>query len=280
MSPEDYKLDPYDERAAVDLADDSASLERRRRPLLPALLIVLAALAIGWGIWHFTRDRGVEAPPPVAAVAPSEEPQVEPVTQEAVDLPALAQSDAWLREVVKQLSGNPQLATWLVNDDLVRRVVAAAVNVSGGESPRTHVRFLQPGVAFSAVEREGRLVVDAASYERYDTLVAVITSLHVEGTAQVYRNIKPLLDEAYRELGYPDGDFDTVAARAVKTLLDTPIVADPALEGFASSYRYTDPRLENLSAAQKQFLRLGPDNLRAVQNHVRRIALRAGLSLD
>ncbi len=107
-----------------------------------------------------------------------------------------------------------------------------------------------------------------------------MTSLHVDGTAQVYRNVKPLLDEAYRDLGYPDGDFDEVAGRALAVLLETPVLSDVEVERFASSYKYVDPRLESLSEAQKQFLRVGPENLRAVQAHMRRIAERAGLAVQ
>jgi Protein of unknown function (DUF3014) len=279
MSQDDYKLDPFEEQGTVDLREEGSSRQRRRSPWILASLLLLGGLAVGWAIWYFTHRPA--APVPAAAAPPAaEEPLAEPVVQEAVDLPALAESDPWLREVVKQLSAHPQLATWLMNDDLVRRLVASVVNIAAGESPRANLRFVRPAGTFSVVEQDGRLIVDPASYERYDTLVSVLTSLHVDGTAQVYRNIKPLLDEAYGELGYPDGDFDSVAARAVKVLLATPVTVDPAVEGVAGRYEYADPRLEGLSAAQKHFLRLGPRRLREVQDHVRRIALRAGLSLD
>jgi hypothetical protein len=201
------------------------------------------------------------------------------VAQEEVDLPALGESDDWLRDVVGQLSSHPQLATWLLNEDLVQRLVAAVVNVADGDSPASHLRFLRPREGFAVSERNGRLFVDPAAHRRYDTLATVISSLHVDGTAQVYRNVKPLLDEAYRNLGYPDGDFDEVATRAVGRLLDTPVLESAEVVGD-SVYEYADDRLESLDPAQKHFLRLGPDNLMKVQNQVRRIARRAGLAVD
>lgn len=280
MSPGDYQLDPFEARGTIDLADEleeGTVASRRRLPWLVGgvLLLVLGSF---WAVWYFTRGEEPVAAPVASPTAPETLP--EPIEREVVDLPALAASDTWLRDVVGQLSEHPQLVTWLLNEDLIRRLVATTANLAQGESPRPHVRFLQPSGEFSVIEEGGRLTADSASYRRYQTLVGVVTSLHVEGTAQVYRNVKPLLDEAYRELGYPDGDFDVVAAQAVNVLLDTPVLDDLEIERFASSFKYADSRLEGMSEAQKHFLRLGPENLRAIQNHVRRVALRAGLVLD
>jgi hypothetical protein len=273
----DYQLDPFEEHGTIDLAEELATEEtRNRRIWLGALILVVLVLA-GWGVWYFL-GRRPEPAPPVAAVPPAAEPTAEPVAQETIDLPALGESDAWLREVVGQLSSHPQLATWLLHEALLERLVAAVVNVADGDSPTTHLRFLRPTGSFAVSERNGRLFVDPAAYARYDKLTAVIASLHVDGTAQVYRNVEPLLDEVYRNLGYPDGDFDEVATRAVRKLLDTPVIESAEVAGD-SSYEYVDGRLESLDEAQKHFLRLGPENLTKVQNQVRRIARRAGLDV-
>jgi len=280
MSPGDYEIDPFEKHGTLDLAEALEEEHQGERPRWPWLLglLLLLGLAGGGAFWYFNRgEEAVAAPTPAPRVR---EEATEPVEREVIDLPALAESDTWLRDVVGQLSENPQLVTWLLNDDLIRRLAATTTNLARGESPRTHVRFLQPSGSFAVVEEGGRVSVDPASYRRYQALVSVVSSLHVDGTAQVYRNIKPLLDEAYRELGYPDGDFDDVAAQAVKVLLATPVLDRVEIEPFASSFKYADPRLEGLSEAQKHFLRLGPQNLRTLQNHVRRVALRAGLVLE
>jgi len=38
------------------------------------------------------------------------------------------------------------------------------------------------------------------------------------------------------------------------------------------SFAFADPRIESLSAAQKQFLRMGPRNVQTVQSKLREIA--------
>jgi len=278
--PGDYQLDPFDTKGSVDLDGHTPDRDPAGRRRWIALALVLVAVVAGWAVWRFVRDRQPEAETPVVAAPQAEVPMVPPAELEPADLPPLSDSDGWVRDVVGQLSANPWLATWLVNDNLVRRVVAAADNMVEGVSPRSHLGFLKPSGEFSVAVDGDRLVVDPAAYRRYDNLAGVIGSLHVDGTAQVYRNVKPLLDAAYRDLGYPDGDFDVVAARLVGLLLATPVVYDAEVERFASSYKYADPRLEGLSEAQKHLLRLGPDNLSKVQSQVRRIAQRAGLSVD
>ena len=40
-------------------------------------------------------------------------------------------------------------------------------------------------------------------------------------------------------------------------------------------YRYADPQLEQLSAVQKQLLRMGPDNIRRIKAQAR--VIRSGL---
>jgi hypothetical protein len=274
----DYQLDPFEEHGTIDLADELAAGEARGRRIWLGALIVALLAVVGFAAWYFLWRRPVSTPP-VAAPPATVEPTAEPVEQQSVDLPALAQSDSWLRDVVGQLSAHPQLATWLLHEDLIQRLVAAVVNLADGDSPAGHLPFLRPSEPFAVTSRTGRLFVDPAAYRRYDTLATVIDSLHVEGTAQVYRNVEPLLDEAYRNLGYPDGDFDEVAARAVRRLLDTPVIEGAEVAGD-SSYEYVDGRLEGLDEAQKHFLRLGPDNLMKVQNQVRRIARRAGLAVE
>ena len=84
--------------------------------------------------------------------------------------------------------------------------------------------------------------------------------------------------EAYRELGYPEGDVDAAVQRAIVHLLQTPEIApDAPIEPSALQYKYSDPRIEGLSAAQKQLLRMGPENVRRIKAKLREIAVALGI---
>ena len=73
------------------------------------------------------------------------------------------------------------------------------------------------------------------------------------------RRSSPGSVDGYRELGHPDGNFDQTLERAIIELLKTPVVdGDVALASKSVAYEFADPRLQSLSSAQRQFLRMGP----------------------
>ena len=167
----------------------------------------------------------------------------------------------------------------LIPDHLVRRFTAGVVNIAEGASPRNHVSHLAPSGRFQTTEAGGKTVIDVAGYHRYDKLAATFDSLDAAGVADLYHDLKPLLQESYRELGYPAGDFDEVLSRAIGHLLDVPAVESridlvPTVNGFDLA----DPALQNLSAAQKHLLRMGPDNTRMIQGKLAAIVAEIGLS--
>ena len=245
-------------------------------------VVVLLAISAYW-----LMNRGEETPPeevateapppPPPAPPPAPEPEPEPPPFE---LPTLADSDAVIRELLSTLSAHPNFASWLIPDDLKRRFVVTVENVGNGNNPAQHVPFMRPSSRFAIDDSEPALRIAPASYARYDGLAATITSLDVNGTVQLYRQLLPLLDEAYAELGIPDSSFASALQRAVTHILEVPIIEGrPIIEPRASFfYEYTDPDFQSLSAAQKQFLGMGANNVRIVQGKIREIALTIGLS--
>jgi hypothetical protein len=106
----------------------------------------------------------------------------------------------------------------------------------------------------------------------------VVASLEAEGTARLYRELEPRIESAYHELGYPGRDFDETLAKAIRVLLAVPVVeGEIALDPRVTTHRYADNRLEELTPAQKLLLRMGPDNVRRVQEKLREVAAALGL---
>ena len=138
--------------------------------------------------------------------------------------------------------------------------------------------MVAPEKGFGVQERDGKVLIDPTSYQRFNLLVDVIESLDTAGTAELYQAMRPLCQQAYQNLGYPGDDFDATLSRAVNRLLATPVVDRPiVLEKKITAYRFEDPALEELSPATKQFLRLGPENLKRLQSKVRAMARAIGL---
>lgn len=239
-----------------------------KQPPSPILIAILLLAFLGLGIWAWLHwFKSEPAPPEITPPAPVEPAaEAQPPAPTPPSLPPLDTSDETVRSLVTQLSNHPELATWLVSGDLARRFVAAVDNVARGESPRVHFGFLDPERPFETTYRDGDLIIDPVSFERYDPIVEVFTTVDAEQAVAIYRRMKPLFDEAYRELGYPDAEFDRTLKRALNRLIAVPIPDGPIeLDQRVTSYRFADPALENAAAAAKHLLRLGPSNARRLQ---------------
>ena len=94
----------------------------------------------------------------------------------------------------------------------------------------------------------------------------------------LYATLKPRIDEAYLDLGSPDTMFDQILEQSIIRLLDTPILKDPVnLRRQGIGYIFANPEIENLTAAQKQYLRFGSRNMDLANRKLREIGLALGI---
>ena len=182
-----------------------------------------------------------------------------------IDLPALPLTDPIVRELVARLSSHPTIAAWLATNGLIANFTVVTVNIAEGRAPMKFLRHRSQG-PFRTTSAGEELLVDPRSYERYNPHADAIAALDSAGTASLYLTLKPRITDAYRELGHPEGDFDRVLERAIGVLLQTPALDEKAaLYRKGVTYAYSDPKLQSLSPAQKQLLRMGPRNGQAVR---------------
>ncbi|UCH94242.1 MAG: DUF3014 domain-containing protein [Candidatus Aminicenantes bacterium] len=181
-------------------------------------------------------------------------------------------SDEPVRELVKDCSTHPEFAQWLKNENILRRSAAVVDNISNGVSPAPHLRFLLPPDNFKVIKKNGKIILDPTGYIRYQPITMVLVSIDSEKLVRVYRQLLPVLENAYQELGYPGKEFHETLEHAVDVLLKTPIPeGDILLEEKVTTYTFADPRLEALSDSQKHLLRMGPQNVRKIKAKLREI---------
>jgi len=236
-----------------------------------ALAIGVALVLLGVLVSRWLGPDPVEsvAEEPSAAEAQQPSPTVPESDEPALELPNLDASDEIARRLVVTLSAHPNLAAWLATDELIRRFTAAVVNISEGTSPKAHLGILTPAQPFSVGRGPGGSHPTAKSYSRYDSLTEVFRSLDTAGTVELYGKLEPLIDDAFVELGYPGQNFRRVLISALDHLLAVPTIErDVALQETVAAYQFADADLEALSAAQKQLLRTGPDNVRKIQRKI------------
>lgn len=272
----DLRGDDDDARQGEDQAFQNPS-EPPSRPGLPGGPLVVALL-VGAGVlalavlYFFLRPKPPEPlpsadPMPLATATP-----VPPTPSPAIDLPPLDESDERVREWVQALSSHPEWAQWLANKHLVRTFVVVVDNIADGVAPTPHLRFLAPKEPFRAAGVRDRFFIDEATYARYDIFADIVASLDTPGSVQWYRELTPLIDDAYKDLGHVPGRFPATLDRALEALLGVSVPeGEVRLKHRAVLYTYADDRLETLRPAQKQFLRMGSRNVRLVQAKLREL---------
>jgi Protein of unknown function (DUF3014) len=248
---------------------------------IPLILLVLAALGVSGYFLLYRRVWSPSTPARVhteQSVDPAPAKPV-PAAGEAIDLPPLPETDPIVRQLVGNLSSHPTIAAWLATDQLVRNFTVVVFNIAGGRTPAKQLSRVRPVGRFQVAVSGTNVAIDPRSYRRYDAYADAVAGLDAQGTARLYATLKPRIQDAYRELGYPDGNFDQALERAIVELLKTPVIEGTiALRPKSVAYEFSDPALQSLSSAQRQFLRMGPRNVRLIQAKLREIAPLLGIA--
>ncbi len=234
-------------------------------------LVILLGIALGVGgaaLWRWRQSQNAPATTP--PIEP--EKMVRPPPAPAVPAVSMTNGDTLLRQLGPLLSNASELAKWLAETDILRRLVAAVNLIAEGNSPRAVLGFLNPQGPFEVVDRYGKLYASNKSYARYELVTRVLTSIDTAAAGRAYRQLKPYLDSAFSEIGRPGKPFEEVIREAIDRLLETPIPQTEAvLQPKGLGYAYADPQLEGLSAAQKHLLRMGPENAQAIQAWLKKV---------
>ena len=236
-----------------------------------AAVVIGLLVLVGFLVARRQTPKATSSPAPLAPVSVAD---ASPSPGPAAALPPLDQSDAFVRKLAEGLSAHRELTRWLAQNALVRTLTGVVANVANGETPRPHLGFLAPKQRFRAARRPARVLVpDPAGFEGYDLFGDAVASVDAAAAANAYRMLGPLFEAAYQDLGQPEGSFSAALDQAIRALLAVPVLRENVeLVPHAIGFRYADAKLEALTPAQKQFLRIGPHNVRLVQGKLREFA--------
>jgi hypothetical protein len=216
-------------------------------------------------------------PEPVALPEPGivVDPAPREVPEPAFVLPLLDDSDQLLRDGVVSLTRNEGVNVWLAPNQLIRKFVAVVDNVAQGQVAKEPARSLAPQGPFLVKKIDDEIFeIDPASYNRYNQFTTIAISMDARRAAEFYHLLRPMLQDAYEELGYGNKPFDDVLFESIGRLLETPIIDGPIrVVQPVVMYKFEEDRLESLSPAQKQMIRMGPKNTRLLQAKISEVAL-------
>lgn len=242
--------------------------------LVVAVLVIAGAGGIAWYL-HSQQQEETAPPPPKAQTVPAAPPppshypvEEAPASTPPKPLPKLEQSDADVGDALGGVFGKEALAALFQPKDLIRRIVATVDNL-----PRDRVAGRL--TAIRPVPGRFTAAGDAIApdnYARYAPYVHAVQAVDIKALAALYAHFYPLFQQAYVELGYPDGYFNDRLVAVIDNLLATPVPPQPVrLVQPTLLYHYADPQLESLSAGQKMLLRMGPDNAAIVKDKLREL---------
>ena len=216
----------------------------------------------------------------VSELVENEHETTSPVVEEEVvieqaktPLPPLDESDAWLQGKLPELTWRNELLSLLINDDMIRRFVVFTDNFSQGLLAYDHSPFIKPKVRFSVDEKSFESQSsknvwqwDTATSKRFDIYVDLLRSVDSTTLVNWYIEAKPLIDEAYGELGYEE-DFTYTLQDAIARVLDMELPkSSMAITRTSVMYKYQDPALEALADSDKLLLRIGKENLLIIKS--------------
>ncbi|HEX7890635.1 MAG TPA: DUF3014 domain-containing protein [Ramlibacter sp.] len=272
----DLRLDPDDMRFG-------APRPGRLGPIFLGALAGLAALA-GYVWWSQQPHDPASARVTVAPAPPAEKPAaaVEPQYPDPV-APNLAPLTA--RDVAAAVSEFVGRSGFVQTEEFAHRFAATVDNLARAHAaPMKWPVTTTPGrfTVQAAADGEGQ-VIAPANAQRYAPFVAFATSLDSAAAAGLYARMYPLLQQSYRELGYPGRSFHNRLIAVIDNLLAAPEPSGPVhvrlteVKGPVAStrpwvrYEFEDERLEQLAAGQKMLVRMGPENERRLKTKLREI---------
>jgi hypothetical protein len=233
---------------------------------------IVVVVGAGVGLWY---ARTHNAPAPAPAAQTQAPPAVEPLVQHPIEqvpdekpLPALEQSDSAVQDSLVGALGR-SIEQVLVPKDIVRHFVVTVDNLPRKKAS-VQLWPVKPVGGELTVAPGGEPTLSPDNAARYAPYITLLKNANVAQLASAYRHFYPLFQQAYVDLGYPDGYFNDRLVEVIDHLLATPEVAGPIkLTQPGVFYQYADPSIEERSAGQKLMIRLGSQNAAVVKEKLR-----------
>lgn len=269
-------------------------------------IIVVVVAVTGWYFYRNSQSQPEQEPVPVrevvleevpapqlveeeteeeAEVLPPLEAEPEPVVEEQ-PLPTLQDSDPLAAEALGSLFGEAMAVRYFASEDMISRLVTT-IDALGSQQIPGAIQAIQgpegdfavtvddqpdPTIVNEAGDPIPQFLVDPDNDRRYLVYVEMLEAVDSGQIAALYQRHYPLFQEAWQQLGFPDGDFNDRLLTIIDELLATPAVDSPLrLKKPEAYYLYSDDELESLSAGQKILLRMGPENAARVKSKLAEI---------
>ena len=202
---------------------------------------------------------------------------VEPVI-ELTELEPLDLSDQAIKQGLITALHAPMLSTLIVNESIIANLVASITNTAQGTLPENVSLLTPPSSEFAVFKKGTSQFITPESFTRYNVYAQTFAQIETADMLAVLSQYEPQILAQFEQISAPNTQFNDTLISAINRLLDTPSVNLPIpVISDSAMYKFANPQLEALLPAQKQLLRMGPDNMRIVKAKLR--DLRTALEL-
>jgi len=275
----DPNLDPEIAASPSGQRDIGRTAPRKSPIVGLVLLLLLAAGAVFYYLWrqNASPQPTLVAPPaiqpPAAAEAapairhPIEDAQnAAPPNPETKPLPALMVSDTTMQNTLADLFGAASLGKVFYEDAIIHRFVATVDNLPRKSVPSRNLPVKPIAGPLVTSGKDDNVSISADNASRYTAYVQIAEAIDAKNLVSTYAHFYPLMQQDYRDLGYPKGYFNDRLIEAIDDMLAAPELKDP-LQVVQPKvlYQYADPELEARSAGQKIMIRMGSENAAKVK---------------
>lgn len=246
---------------------------------IPAVVAVGIGAALYYGRAHRQAEQQQAQQTPAVTQPQATPPSAKPPIQNPVSetpppapLPELANSDPVTQEALGGVFGRA-LDPFLVPKNIIRHTVVTIDNLPRKKTAVQMWPVKPLGGELTTGNGEGdEVTLAAANYARYEQLIKIVQNTDAAQLAAMYKQYYPLFQQAYVDLGYPEGYFNDRLVEVIDHLLATPAVTGPVLLRRPSvNYEFVDAELENRSAGQKMMIRIGSENAAVVKAKLREL---------
>jgi len=265
--------------AISGLGGDVARRNSAQGKIIGAIIVIVIVALAAW--WYFTRMPGVDfsrqgpAPsgPAKASTAPApiehpiSEAQTGPAPATTSPLPPLDSSDGAVTSALASIPGADGLAGLLLSRGLIPHIVATVDALPRHSIGASILPLRTPKGIFAVDTSSGKPMLDSRNFARYDPYLKIAEAVDPRTLVTWYVHWYPLFQQAYRELGYPQGYFNDRLIAAIDDMLAAPNAQPPiALSATTDGhYVFSDPTWESLSVGQKLMIRIGPEHERTLK---------------
>lgn len=244
--------------------------------------VAVVVLGLGAALYQeWPRDQAQSEPPrqDVSSTSPTAAPQagVEPAIKHPIEaapsaaLPKVDESDSAMQDTLTGLLGGKE-AEPFYPDRVIRRIVATIDNLPRKQAGMKVMPVKPVSGAFITEGTGGDIFIGTKNAARYQPYVAIMQAVDARKLVDFYVGYYPLFQQAYVELGFPQGYFNDRLIEAIDNLLDAPDLKEPIkLLQPKVLYVFADPSLEERSAGQKILMRMGVENAAKVKAKLREI---------